>query len=165
MSGKPYIVGAGMQQRINTILAGAFLLVVAVTLFVLASQIQRRIPIGVDSGFFPEIASAALGLLAAIIFIQGLRTQSNLRMEAVAPKGQRAVVLSLALIIAFGAGMATLGFLPATALYLLAQFYVLSPPDQRRPTVFALIALGSAVAIQFIFIRGFGLVLPAGMWS
>lgn len=154
-----------MQQRINMILAGASLLVIAITLFILASQIQRRIPIGVDSGFFPEIASLALGLLAALILIQGLRTSPDVMMEAVAPKGQRAVLLSLGLITAFGAGMATLGFLPATALYLFAQFHVLSPPDQRRPVVFALIALGSAVAIQFIFTRGFGLVLPLGFWG
>lgn len=154
-----------MQQRINTTLAGAFLLVIAVTLFILASQIQRRIPIGVDSGFFPEIASIALGLLAALILIQGLRTSSDLRMDVVAPKGQRAVLLSLVLIIAFGAGMSIFGFLPATALYLFAQFYVLSPPDQRRLVLFALIALGSATAIQFVFTRGFGLVLPAGMWG
>lgn len=154
-----------MQQRINTILAGAFLLVIAATLFILASQIQRRIPIGVDSGFFPEIASIALGLLAVIILIQGVRTSSDLRMDVVAPKGQRAVFLSLVLIIAFGAGMATFGFLPATAVYLFAQFLVLSPPNQRRLVLFALIALGSATAIQTVFTRGFALVLPTGLWS
>lgn len=154
-----------MQQRINTILAGVFLLVVALGLFVLASQIQRHIPIGVDSGFFPEIASIMLGLLAVLIFVQGLRTPADAMLETVAPKGKRAVALSLALLVAYGAGMATLGFLPATAAYLLAQFWVLSPPDQRRPLVFAGIALGAAIFVQLIFTRGFGLVLPMGLWG
>lgn len=154
-----------MQRRINTILAGVFLLVVSLGLFVLASKIQRRIPIGVDSGFFPEIASIMLGLLAVLILVQGLRTPAEQKLEAVAAKGQQAVALSLALLVAYGAGMATLGFLPATAAYLMTQFWVLSPPDQRRPLVFAGVALGAAIIIQLIFTRGFGLVLPLGLWG
>lgn len=154
-----------MQKRLNMILAGAFLLLIAITLFIVASQIQRRMPLGVDSGFFPEISSIALSFLAIVILAQGLRLSPDLRMAAVAPKGQRAVFLSLALIIAFGVGMATLGFIPSTAAYLFAQFSVLSPPDQRRPLAFGLIALGSAITIQFIFTRGFALALPTGFWG
>lgn len=154
-----------MQQRTNTILAGATLLMLAGVIFVMASQIKSRFPFGVDSGFFPEIASATLAALAAIILFQGLRAGSDLEMEPVAPEGQKTVVLSLALIIAFGAGMAMVGFLPAAALYLFAQFYVLSPPAQRRPFYFALIALGAATTVQFVFASWFGLVLPMGFWG
>lgn len=154
-----------MQQRTNTLLAGAFLLVASLGLFVLASQIQRRIPIGVDSGFFPEIASITLGFLAVLILVQGLRTSAELKLDDVAAKGRQAVAMSLAFLVAYGAAMATLGFLPATAAYLMAQFWVLCPPSQRRPLVFAGIALGAAIIIQLIFTRGFGLVLPLGLWG
>lgn len=153
-----------MQERRNTILAGTALLVMAGVIFVAASLITSRFPFGVDSGFFPEIASAALGILAAIILLQGLRTSPDLEMEPVAPAGQKTVLLSLVLLTAFGVGMAVIGFLPAAAIYLFAQFYVLSPPTQRRPLRFALIALGAAAVIQFIFASWFGLVLPAGLW-
>ncbi|WP_306261398.1 tripartite tricarboxylate transporter TctB family protein [Pararhizobium sp. IMCC21322] len=153
-----------MQERSNTILAGAALLVAAGVIFIAASQIKSRFPFGVDSGFFPEIASAALGILAAVILLQGLRTAPDLKMEPVAPEGQKTVLLSLVLLTAFGGGMAVIGFLPAAAIYLFAQFFVLSPPPQRRPLYFALIALGSAAIIQFIFASWFGLVLPTGLW-
>lgn len=154
-----------MRKRTSTILAGAVLLVLAGLLFFQASQIQQRMPIGVDSGFFPEIAAVALGLLAAIILFQGFGTMPVIRLERVAPAGRKAVAISLALIIAFGVGMATLGFLPATFLYLMAQFYVLSPLDQRRPVLFAVISLSAAVVIFFIFTRGFNLNLPSGIWG
>lgn len=154
-----------MQQRTNTMLSGAVLLVLAGVIFAAASQIKSRFPFGVDSGFFPEIASGVLGVLAAIILLQGLRTAADVEMEPVAPEGQKTVVLSLALIIGFGAGMAVIGFLPAAVIYLFAQFYVLSPASQRRPHYFALIALGAAIVIQFIFASWFGLVLPKGLWG
>lgn len=153
-----------MQERRNTILAGATLLVMAGVIFAAASQIKSRFPFGVDSGFFPEIASATLGFLAVIILLQGLRTSPDLEMEPVAPEGQKTVLLSLVLLMAFGAGMAVIGFLPAAAIYLFAQFFVLSPPGQRRPLHFALIAVGAATVIQFIFANWFGLVLPSGLW-
>lgn len=154
-----------MQERTNTILSGAMLFVLAGVIFTAASKIKSRFPFGVDSGFFPEIASGTLGVLAVIILFQGLRTASDLEMEPVAPEGKKTVMLSLALIVAFGAGMAIAGFLPAAAIYLFTQFNVLSPPSQRRPFNFALIALGAATTIQFIFANWFGLVLPTGFWG
>lgn len=151
-----------MQKRIETIAVGIVLLVLAGVIFFKASQIQQRMPIGVDSGFFPEVAALALGLLAVVIFFQGIGPAPDVCSDTVAPKGRKEVALSLLLIIAFGIGMDTIGFLPAAVLYLMAQFYVLSPPDQRRPLLFAAIALSAATVVFFVFTRGFGLNLPLG---
>ncbi|MEO1109687.1 MAG: tripartite tricarboxylate transporter TctB family protein [Pseudomonadota bacterium] len=154
-----------MHRRTNTVFSGTVVLLLSAVVFFFASQIDRRIPIGVDSGFFPEIAAAFSSVLGLVILVQGLRTDQSLKMEGTGREGHRAVSLSLLLLLAFGAGMAIIGFLPAAVLYLFFQFLVLSPKKQRRIGMFALVAVASSTAIYLAFSLGFGLVLPSGYWG
>jgi len=154
-----------VHQRTLDIAAGCFLLAFAITVFALASQIRSRIPIGVDSGFFPEIASGILAALSVLILVQGVRTSPTETIKKVEPKGRVAVWLTLFLMAAFGTGAATVGFIPAAATYLIAQFYVLSPPDNRKPISFVVIGIATTVIIYFIFTSGFGMILPTGFFG
>ena len=149
-----------MQKRTRNIASGAFLLLFSVAVFAIAWQIQPRIPVGVDSGFFPEVVSAVLAVMALIILVNGLRMPAGEDDRALEPQGRNAVIATLVLITIFGIAMAHLGFIVAAAGYLTAQFYILAPREQRNIFLFAGIGVGAAFIIHLIFTGGFGVILP-----
>ncbi len=149
------------------VVSGIFLLVLSCAIYLSARQIPTRLRIGVDSGFLPEIVSAALGVLAVIIIWQGMRSSSAAEtpqdgeVQSAVP-----VVQSLILIVAYGFAITIVGFIPATIVFLIAQFFILAPRDERRPASFVVVAVIAAVTSFAIFTYGFGVILPStNLWQ
>ena len=141
-----------MRAAKRDLVSGAFLLLLAFGLHLAARAIPAKFPIGVDSGFFPEVVSGALGLLALVILVQSFRKRRRNGHESAdeTEAGQNANRLSvaragvvregvvragavLALIVLYGAGLAVAGFLPATLIFLTLLIRLLTPPEASRP--------------------------------
>lgn len=195
-----------MRSAHRDIVSGAFLLLLAIGLHLAARAIPAKFPIGVDSGFFPEVVSAALGLFALVILVQGVRSRTRNGRESAegteVPEeevrlsgGVTGVVGAgvvraggvLALIALYGAGLAAVGFLPATLVFLTLLIYLLAPPEAYRPetchpetchpethhpetrrsaarrlTAAVAVSLPTTLVVYAVFTYGFAVLLPSG---
>ena len=161
-----------MTSSARDLLSSILLCILGVAVHLDARTIAPRFKTGVDSGLFPEVVSAALVLMAAIIAISAVREMRRRPSIGVAPEDpadegpvNRARVGGAVTVTAlYIAAMPLTGFLAATMVFLFAQMCLLAHRSERRWLVFALIAIVAAIAIHLIFVRGFGLPLPRGIF-
>ncbi|KGF69803.1 hypothetical protein LL06_08955 [Hoeflea sp. BAL378] len=137
-----------------------------------ARTIVPRFKTGVDSGLFPEVVSAVLVVMAAIIALSAVREMRRKppvdgapgEPAEEGPVNRARVWGAVAVTALYIAAMPLTGFLAATMVFLFAQMCLLAQPSERRWLVFALVAVVAAIAIHLIFVRGFGLPLPRGIF-
>ncbi len=181
-----------MRSAHRDIVSGAVFLLLAVGLHLAARAIPAKFPIGVDSGFFPEVVSAALGLFALVVLVQGFRKRTRNGQESA--EGQEEVAGDdapasivraggvLALIALYGAGLAAVGFLPATLVFLTLLIYLLAPPEVYHPEAYrpeahhpetrrsgarrlaasVAVSLPTTLVVYAVFTYGFAVLLPSG---
>lgn len=159
-----------MSMPYRDLLSAALLALLGIAVQIYARGIEPRFKTGADSGMLPEIVSAAMILIAAIIAITAFRclrrtaaSDDNPDITVDASSPQR-VWGSFGLIVAYVALTPVAGFLIATVGFLFAQLTLLAPAGERRPLAYAVTAVIAAIAIHTIFIRGFGLPLPRGLF-
>jgi len=161
-----------MPSSAKDLLSSILLFVLGVVVHLNARTIVPRFKTGVDSGFFPEIVSAALVGMAAIIAVSAL-SKMRCKPSIVVVPDEQADELPINRFRVWGAVTVTAfyivvlpmtGFLAATMAFLFALMCLLAQRGERRPLVFAPIAVAAAIAIHLIFVRGFGLPLPRGFF-
>lgn len=144
--------------------AGVAMLGAGVAYLVMTLNLPRR---GfVDAAFVPWVLAVALCLLGALQLWawRQLPDKPAESAEAAEPIEYSTVIKSVALVLLYTALMEFVGFPIMTALYLYAQFIVLTPADQKiKHLQYGFIAVLSAVLIYFIFRHGFDLLLPVGL--
>lgn len=170
------------NSRTKGLVVGAAMLLTGLVYFLLATRVPG--PGGVDAGFFPTLLAVGMILLGAIHMFQHRHHPAAAAPQPVsddiveqaraaaddedAPVGEGApdylsVVLSLLLIGLFVLLMRPIGFVFAAAIYLFAQFALLSPSDRPVPWLgLAVLAAVVSAAVFFLFRYGFSLMLPAG---
>lgn len=132
----------------------------------LVGDIPRRG--AVDASFVPRVLAGMMLGLGALQLLTAWRAVPEGGMAAPrTPWSSLAVVgTSLALIAGFVALLRPLGFPIATALFLFAQFWLLTPGDRRpRPVLYAIVAVAASAVIFAMFRYGFRLLLPAGPFT
>jgi putative tricarboxylic transport membrane protein len=152
----------------NELFAGLAMLGAGVAYLVMTLNLPRR---GfVDAAFVPWVLAVALCLLGALQLwawrkLPDKRAEPEPESEQAAePIEYSTVIKSVALVLLYTALMEFVGFPIMTALYLYAQFIVLTPADQKiKHLRYAFIAVLAAVLIYFIFRHGFDLLLPVGL--
>lgn len=152
-----------MANRTMDILSALVLGVLAIFMYLVARGITPRFKTGVDSGFFPEIVSALLLILALAIGIRALRR--GVDPDAPPQKGGGLRVwVTCALMAGAIFAMQIVGFLITAAVFLFAQMVLLTPDGQHRYVLKAILSVVFAVTVYLIFSKGFGLILPSGMF-
>lgn len=156
-----------MTKAMKDVVSGSLLLVLAAAIFVAAFDIEKVLPVGVGSGFFPKVVAVVLAMVAGLILAQGLRAavREGRRPASTAPaNGAGRVVAATLVLIGFYVGcLEPLGFIPTTFLYLFGQFAVLAPKGRRNPTAFAAVAAIVSVGTYYTFLTVFDLMLPTGI--
>jgi len=118
------------------------------------------------AGFFPLLASGVMVASTAVLILQWLRAR-RLRHRPAAPAGGDAVlpvrlVVVVALIGGYVALLPVLGFMAATALFLLAALLYLWRRGLWRSLA---VTAASLVVVQVIFREVFQVMLPRGtLW-
>lgn len=147
------------------LVVGAVMLCAGLFYLILTMNLPRKGTI--DASTVPYVLAIALCLLG---FLQLLTARKAVRPEAdpdddtlKTTADYPTVLKTLALIAIYIALLQTVGFLVMTALYLYAQFIVITPREQKvKHLSYVIIAVITSVAIYFTFRHGFDLMLPAG---
>lgn len=165
---------------------GIFFLCLAVLYFICTFSISTfdpfassRIGFQLDSRSVPQVLALMLGSLG-IIYIIGnflkLQKVNSPEGDNAGPKPkktfafkfdrtQRLMVLTVALISAYIFFFNTLGFILSSVLYLLAQMFLLIPPEKRKKwAIFTVcFSAGMPVVIYLIFTKAISMYLPRGL--
>lgn len=153
-----------MTKRRMDILSALVLGVLAILIHIEARGITPRFNAGVDSGFFPEIVTALLLFLSVAIGVRTLRAGAGEDESSRQGGSTPRVWLTIALVAVAILAMDYLGFLITATVFLFAQMVVLTPAGQHRYLLKAILSVVFAVAVYFVFSRGFGLLLPTGIF-
>ena len=159
------------MARYKDILGGLFWLLVAVGMFYASFNI-RVLAIGsgstsfVGSGFMPRLVAVGMVILSCIIIWQSWQ-KNKVTDRSASSKDSCSVretylpvVVSVALLVVYIAFMEKLGFVIMTAVYLCGQMLILATAEHRKPVLFVVVSIVSALAIYYTFVEVFQLMLP-----
>jgi hypothetical protein len=138
--------------------AAAAVIAVAALLFALTFGFEQ-LPAGLSGGFgaeaFPRLVLGLIAALAALLFIVP-------PAHAAQPPIPSMVYYTAASLLAFMALVAIAGMLGAMLLFLLALGYLWG---ERRLWLLALVSIVLMAAIWGVFVKGFGVQLPKGLFA
>lgn len=119
---------------------------------------------GIDASFVPYILGSLCSFLGVLQLLAAARLQAASAKGASDSAADYATVWkTLALIVAYVALLSWVGFPIMTVAYLIAQFYVLTPADQKpRWVLYATVAVVSSAVVYLLFRHAFDLILPLG---
>lgn len=150
------------KRRPGELIFAGFLL--AASLFLLWSAYGIENPFGPNGlsspRSIPLATTAAMVISAALILLKTARLPLD-RAETIAKDILPPVVLVFAVfLVLFGAVLRPLGFLPTSALFLIAAIKILA----KRSWIWTLtVSLGSLIVIWLIFRIVFSVLMPAGI--
>jgi len=145
-------------------------ILLAVVLYSASFDIKEMIATRVGASFLPRIVAGALTLLGAILVFGSLR--------CVAPRPARqqnheervfgglpAVLLSALLMCAYVGLMESLGFVLTSSIYIFLQILILAKEEKRNYLAFILISIILPIAVYYLFVNVFKVMIPGGILS
>ena len=153
-----------LRSLLLSILPEVVLLAAAMYLFVVALGFKQVGPADqIGPGFWPQVLCVGIGIGALVRLGQKLRSQeSRVVGEAASEAGELRmprVALGVALVVGYVVGMLFLGYILATALFLIAFIYL---GGQRKWYVVPL-ALASSLLFAYVFLKVVYIALPSGV--
>ncbi len=143
-----------MSNRI----AAAAVIAVAAVLFALTFGFEK-LPAGLVGGFgaeaFPRLVLGVIAGLAVLLFVAGPAGEPHTRIPAMVYYTGGSLVVFMALV-------PLVGMLGAMFVCLVGLGYLWG---ERRPWLLLLTAAAVIAAIWGVFVRGFAVQLPQGLWS
>jgi len=138
--------------------AAAAVIAVAAVLFALTFGFEKM-PLGLSGGFgaeaFPRLVLGVVSGLAVLLFLAGPASEPPAPIAAM-------VYYTAASLLAFMALVPLVGMLGAMFLLLVGLGYLWG---ERRAWLLLLICASVMVVIWGVFVKGFAVQLPQGLWS
>jgi putative tricarboxylic transport membrane protein len=161
---------AGKQERrpesrslLLSILPEVVLLAAAVYLFVVALGFRQVGPADqIGPGFWPQVLCVGIGIGALVRLGQKLRSREPIVGDAASEADDLKmprVALGIALVVGYVIGMLFLGYILATALFLIAFIYL---GGQRKWYVIPL-GIASSLVFAYVFLKVVYIALPSGV--
>lgn len=134
------------------------MIAVAAMLFALTFGFEK-LPAGLAGGFgaeaFPRLVLGVITGLAVLLFVAGPASEPQARIPAM-------VYYTAGALLAFMALVALVGMLGAMFLFLVGLGYLWG---ERRAWLLLLVSALVMAAIWGVFIKGFAVQVPQGLWS
>jgi putative tricarboxylic transport membrane protein len=153
-----------LRSLLLSILPEVVLLAAAVYLFVVALGFKQVGPADqIGPGFWPQVLCVGIGIGALVRLGQKLRSQeSRVVGDAASEAGELRmprVALGVVLVVGYVVGMLFLGYILATALFLIAFIYL---GGQRKWYVVPL-GIASSLLFAYVFLKVVYIALPSGV--
>lgn len=117
---------------------------------------------GIDASFVPYILGSLCSLLGVLQLMAAAKIKAAIG-ASVSKVDYSTLWKTLALIAGYVALLSWVGFPIMTLVYLIAQFYVLTPADQKpRWVLYVLVAVVTSAVVYLLFRNAFDLMLPLG---
>ncbi|HET7677864.1 MAG TPA: tripartite tricarboxylate transporter TctB family protein [Candidatus Limnocylindrales bacterium] len=148
-----------MRGAPKDILSGLIFIAFGLAFAAGATSYQIGTPVQMGPGYFPLVTGGLLGVLGAIVVVQGFLAKEA---EPVGGIPRRALLLIVGAILVFGVTVKGLGLLPAL---FVAVFMSAFASERARINVAAVIATGLTALCYLVFVVLLNLRLPLfGPW-
>ena len=158
-----------MIKKHDSLFSGILLIALAAIVFTQIPTI-RITKMASDARLMPKITAVIMLILGVILIAEDVQKNRSAGAAGTAEKpvmktdGMVRVVLCLLLFGGFIWLMPRAGFILSGIAYLVASFYLLAPPGKKNHVMILLTGVLVPVAVYFLFVKGFRLLLPQGAW-
>ena len=150
-------------KKLTELIVDAFILLVGIVLFISAQGIDTGSALGAGSDFVPKLCTVLLILFAVCLLVKEIRASDDGKKElGIKLSG---FILTLILLFAYVYSLTILGFTLASVIYLFIQMMLFVPAGYRTMKniiLFAVISIIVPVAVNYLFVNAFSLLLPEG---
>lgn len=169
------------MKKYSEVIGGVVLFVLSAVYFAMAfgiKQFNAGQPGIVTSDFMPKIYGVAVMVLSAILILRGIRDlkadrQVEMGQEEVSGKKRKLpvepeILLTFLFLILYVGLLESVGFIIMSVLFVMGIAYILLPYDKRTKKMYLIILVSGTiftVAITLIFVKGFSLTLPMGIFG
>ncbi|WP_321301948.1 tripartite tricarboxylate transporter TctB family protein [uncultured Sphaerochaeta sp.] len=148
---------------------GIFSILFGIFLFIISLSIRDFAAVGVGAKFFPRIASLGFIILGLIFIAEQVRIRilTNVQNDST-EKTQisftiNPAVFSMLLLVVYVAAISFLGYIISSIIYIYFQILILNRGKTIHHLRFVMIAVVSSALSYFLFVRVFGVMIPAGL--
>lgn len=163
-----------MSRKLNDIVAGSILLVAAVVIFVSSNAIPKMVVTTVGPDFMPKFVAIGLGVFSLLLIFRSAAlppegSDTAATGEETRPRSPREWIrthtdlATVSLLFIYAFGIATIGFLTATAIYLYAQISLMGMNRKQNKLIVGGIALAISSGVYVVFTRFLYVMLPSGI--
>lgn len=148
---------------------GIFSILFGIFLFIISLSIRDFAAVGVGAKFFPRIASLGFIILGLIFIAEQVRIQIQMNAHNESARKPQftfsinPAVFSMLLLVVYVAAISVLGYIISSVIYIYFQILILNRGKTIHHLRFVLIAVISSATSYFLFVRIFGVMIPAGL--
>lgn len=153
-----------MTNKVRDLICSGIMLVFGVVMLVLARDIPHKIESDVGSGYVPTfIAVCILIVAAAKLILTLVKTPLSANQKIKIDQDWVGGVGTIVLMLVYMLALEPVGFICSSVVYLFIQMMLLSNHENRKPILFALIAVLLPVAVDALFVFAIQMPLPKGI--
>ena len=169
------------MKKYSDIISGVILFMLAAVYFVMAfgiKQFNAGQPGIITSDFLPKIYGMAVMALSAILIFRGVRDLKKETAPAAEEEEAEArrwklpvepeILLTFLFLVLYVGLLESVGFIIMSILFVMGIAYVLLPYEKRTKKMYLIVFVSGTVftvAIAMIFVHGFSLTLPMGIFG
>lgn len=150
-----------MNTKQRDIICSIAFIIFGMVLYVAALSVNSVIANDVGPAFMPKVIGVFIAVLAALKLVLSIMSKGN--KAKATNEDIKAGVFTIIALLAYVLLFNPLGFIVSTALYLFAQFMILSTENNRNIKQFTILSIVTPLIIYFLFVYGFKLILPSGI--
>lgn len=153
-----------MSEKRRDIIGSIIFIIFGIFLFAVSFTVKTIIENDVGPAFMPKVVAVAIVIVSVSKLIIALRNNSaSYTTEKKSTDDKMGSLLTILNLGAYVILFEPLGFIISSIVYLILQMIILSDKVNFKPVKFAIISVASTVAIYFLFVYAFNLMLPEGL--
>jgi len=153
-----------MTNKQRDVLGSFLFLILGAGMFYMSFGIKHRIPSDVGSAYVPKFIAICIMVAAGakLIFTLMDKSASGKKKEGMA-FDKLGGIGTIVLMFTYMLALEPVGFILSSIIYLFLQIMLLSNKDNRKPVLFAIIAVVLPVAVSALFYYVINMPLPKGI--
>lgn len=153
-----------MSEKQRDLIGSIVFLIFGIFLFAISFTVKSIIENDVGPAFMPKVVAGAIVIVSVSKLVIALKNHSpeytEKRQSTDDKIGSLMTILNLA---AYVILFEPLGFIISSIVFLTLQMTILSDKAHFKPVKFGIISISATLAIYFLFVYAFNLMLPEGL--
>ena len=155
-----------MTNKIRDMICSVIMLVFGAGMLILARDIPHKIQSDVGSAYVPTVIAICIIVVAVAKLVLSMTKKDPFaNKKIVIDQDWAGGIGTIVLMFVYMFIFEPVGFVFSSAIYLFVQMMILSNKNNRKPILFAAIAIILPIAVDALFVYAIQRPLPRGIWG
>lgn len=155
-----------MTNKVRDVILSVIMLAFGLMMVIVARTIPHMIQSDVGSGYVPTFIGACILVVgAAKLILTLVKSSPTANKKVVFDQDALGGFGTIGLMVIYMLIFDKIGFIISSALYLFVQMLLLSDETNRKPVLFAIVAVVLPVAVDALFVYAIHMPLPRGLFG